>query len=43
MSQYQAPLRDLRFVLFDVLDGEALFARLGYADAGRDLVDAVLE
>jgi alkylation response protein AidB-like acyl-CoA dehydrogenase len=42
MSTYQAPLSDMRFVLFDVLGAEPLFARLGFADATRDVVDAVL-
>ena len=43
MSTYKAPLDDLRFALYDVLGAEALFARLGHADANRDLVDAVLD
>ena len=43
MSTYHAPLRDMRFVLFDVLGAEALFQRLGYTEATRDIVDAVLE
>ena len=43
MSSYKAPLDDIRFALFDVLDSEATFARLGFADANRELVDAVLD
>ncbi|MCY7313530.1 MAG: acyl-CoA dehydrogenase C-terminal domain-containing protein [Pseudoxanthomonas sp.] len=43
MSTYKAPLGDIRFALYDVLGAEALFARLGYADASRDLLDAVLD
>ncbi len=43
MSTYHAPLADMRFLLFDVLDAEALFARLGLTDASRDIIDAVLE
>ncbi|MCD9033407.1 acyl-CoA dehydrogenase C-terminal domain-containing protein [Luteimonas sp. Y-2-2-4F] len=43
MSQYQAPLADMRFALHDVLGAEALFARLGFEEATRDIVDAVLE
>jgi alkylation response protein AidB-like acyl-CoA dehydrogenase len=43
MSTYQAPLTDLRFALHDVLQVEALFARLGYAEATAEVVDAVLE
>ncbi|MGJ7904085.1 acyl-CoA dehydrogenase C-terminal domain-containing protein [Lysobacter sp. 1R34A] len=43
MSTYKAPLADMRFVLFDVLGAEAQFQRLGYTDATRDVLDAVLE
>ena len=44
MSRYEAPLEDMRFVLYDVLGVEALYARLpGCADASRDVLDAVLE
>jgi alkylation response protein AidB-like acyl-CoA dehydrogenase len=42
MSAYQAPLADIRFALYDVLQAEALFQRLGFAEATRDIVDAVL-
>ena len=43
MSSYKAPLDDLRFALFDVLDVESLFDRLGFEDRNRELVDAVLD
>ncbi|HEY4530355.1 MAG TPA: acyl-CoA dehydrogenase C-terminal domain-containing protein [Luteimonas sp.] len=43
MSQYTAPLDDMRFVLNDVLGVQTQFARLGHADATPDVVDAVLE
>ena len=43
MSHYQAPLRDMRFVLFDLLNAEAEYQRLGFQDINRELVDAVLE
>jgi len=43
MSQYKAPLRDMQFALFDVVGAEAEFARLGFSDANRELVEAVLE
>ena len=43
MSSYKAPLEDIRFALFDVLDSEKTFARLGFADANRELVDAVID
>jgi alkylation response protein AidB-like acyl-CoA dehydrogenase len=43
MSQYQAPLNDMRFAMFDVLGVDTCFARLGFTDATRDVLDAVLE
>jgi alkylation response protein AidB-like acyl-CoA dehydrogenase len=43
MSTYNAPLHDIRFALHDVLGAEALFARLGFTEATRDIVDAVLD
>jgi alkylation response protein AidB-like acyl-CoA dehydrogenase len=43
MTTYRAPLADIRFALYDVLAADALFARLGYADASREVIDAVLE
>jgi len=44
MPTYSAPLRDMRFVLFEVFDAEALWARLpATAEVNRELADAVLE
>ena len=43
MSHYKAPLADMRFALFDVIGAEAAFQRMGFADATRDVLDAVLE
>ncbi|NLA66876.1 MAG: acyl-CoA dehydrogenase [Gammaproteobacteria bacterium] len=43
MSQYTAPLDDIRFILDDVLDAQSQFARLGHAEVTPDVVDAVLE
>ncbi|MGY1410305.1 acyl-CoA dehydrogenase C-terminal domain-containing protein [Luteimonas sp. A611] len=43
MSTYSAPLRDMRFTLFDLLDVESGFARLGFADTGRDIIDPMLD
>ena len=44
MSRYAAPLREMRYVLYDVLGGEAHFASLHGADGtNRELVDAVLD
>ena len=43
MNTYKAPLADIRFALFDVLDSERTFSRLGFEDVNRELIDAVLE
>lgn len=43
MNAYKAPLADIRFALFDVLDCERIFSRLGFEDINRELMDAVLE
>ncbi|HSB96909.1 MAG TPA: acyl-CoA dehydrogenase family protein, partial [Spongiibacteraceae bacterium] len=44
MPTYSAPLRDMRFVLFEVFGAEALWARLpATAEVNRELADAVLE
>jgi alkylation response protein AidB-like acyl-CoA dehydrogenase len=43
MNQYSAPLRDMKFALFDVLGSQALYDRLGIANAQRETMDAVLE
>ena len=44
MSKYTAPLADMRFVLYDVLEVEKLYAQLPGCDtATRDVLDAVLE
>ncbi len=43
MTTYKAPLTDMRFALFDVLRADETFARLGFAEATRDVLDAILE
>jgi alkylation response protein AidB-like acyl-CoA dehydrogenase len=43
MSVYAAPIENFRFILHDVLEADALFARLGLSDATPDVVDAILE
>ncbi len=43
MSTYKAPLADIRFALYDVLDCATLFPHLGFDEATRDIVDAILE
>ncbi|MET0389214.1 MAG: acyl-CoA dehydrogenase C-terminal domain-containing protein [Polyangiales bacterium] len=43
MPQYKAPLRDIRFVLYDVLDVEKHYASLpGAEDLSREVLDAML-
>ncbi len=42
MSTYSAPLRDIRFALYDVLGVEATFRQLRFDDEKRETVDSVL-
>ncbi len=43
MSVYNAPLRDMKFVLRELFDGSSLQTYKGYEDFSDDLIDAVLE
>ncbi len=43
MASYKAPLRDMRFVLFELMGGDDLATLPGYEDFTRDLIDPVLE
>lgn len=43
MATYKAPLRDMRFVLNELLHAEELSKLNGYEEATPDLIDAVLE
>jgi alkylation response protein AidB-like acyl-CoA dehydrogenase len=43
MTVYAAPLRDMRFLLHEVLGADRLAELPGYADATPDIFDAVLE
>jgi len=43
MASYSAPLRDMRYVLFDLLDGESLARLPGCEEFTRDLIDPVLD
>ncbi len=43
MPTYQAPLRDFRFVLHDLLEVERLGNLPGFAEASPDVIEAVLE
>jgi alkylation response protein AidB-like acyl-CoA dehydrogenase len=42
MASYKAPLREIEFVLHDVLDVEQLARLPGYADATRDTLDGLI-
>ena len=44
MPQYNAPLRDMRFVMHELLEAEQQFQSLpGYEEATADLMDAILD
>ena len=43
MTQYKAPLRDMRFVLDEVLNLDAHYQQLGLDEVNSELVNAVLE
>ncbi|MFZ5724540.1 MAG: acyl-CoA dehydrogenase C-terminal domain-containing protein [Pseudomonadota bacterium] len=43
MPQYKAPLRDMRFVMHEVLGLDAHYQNLGIEDVNGELVDALLE
>jgi alkylation response protein AidB-like acyl-CoA dehydrogenase len=42
MPTYKAPLRDLRFLFHEVFAAPELYARVGYAEATPDVIDALL-
>lgn len=43
MGSYTAPLRDMRFVLFELLDVERLYAELPGMEVDRETIDQMLE
>ena len=43
MPQYKAPLREIRFVLHEVLRAENHYRELGRDDVGAELIDGILE
>ena len=43
MASYKAPLRDMRFVLFELMGGDDIASLPGYEEFTRDLIDPVLE
>ncbi|AZG73249.1 acyl-CoA dehydrogenase C-terminal domain-containing protein [Shewanella livingstonensis] len=42
MPEYKAPIRDVKFVMQELLDCEGHYQRLGYQDATIDMVDAII-
>lgn len=44
MATYSPPIRDMQFVLHELLDAQSVFATLpGFEEASADVIDAVLE
>ena len=43
MNRYTAPVRDMKFALYDVIEADKLYASLGIEHAQRDLLDAVMD
>ena len=43
MYTYRAPLRDIRFVVHDVLDFEENYRAYGREDLNRELLEGILE
>jgi len=42
MPEYKAPIRDIKFVMQELLDYNQHYQTLGYEDASEDMVDAIL-
>ncbi|WP_298428560.1 acyl-CoA dehydrogenase C-terminal domain-containing protein [Rhodoblastus sp.] len=43
MPAYKAPLRDMRYVLYELMNGDELTSLPGFEDFSRDTIEAVLE
>jgi Acyl-CoA dehydrogenase N terminal len=43
MPKYQAPLRDMKFLLYDVLEIGTYSNLPSFSEAARDVVDAILD
>lgn len=43
MARYQAPQREISFILHDILDVSSLSKLPGYEDAGRDTIDGLVD
>ncbi|MBA6233853.1 MULTISPECIES: acyl-CoA dehydrogenase C-terminal domain-containing protein [unclassified Colwellia] len=42
MPEYKAPVRDIKFVMQELLDCDTHYKQLGYDDASEDMVDAII-
>ena len=42
MPDYKAPIRDIHFVLYDLLGAEDHYQRIGAEETSRDLVEAII-
>ncbi len=42
MPEYKAPIRDIKFVMKELLNCDNHYQNLGYSDASEDMVDAIL-
>jgi len=42
MPEYKAPLRDMKFVMQELLDCDTHYQKLGFEDASIDMIDAIL-
>ncbi len=42
MPEYKAPVRDMKFVMQELLDCESHYQKLGYEDASLDMIDAII-
>ncbi|MDD9890924.1 MAG: acyl-CoA dehydrogenase C-terminal domain-containing protein [Gammaproteobacteria bacterium] len=42
MPEFKAPIRDILFTLYDVLNAEQHYEKIGAEEASRDLIDAVI-
>lgn len=42
MPEYKAPIRDVKFVMQELLDCDSHYQHLGYHDASLDMVDAII-
>ena len=43
MNTYKAPIKDMKFVMFDLLQAEQTYQQLGFDNTDREILDAVLK